>query len=286
MQLKGWIYNSPTGKQINLNLEDICHVPNNPITGQLYGNSSMEPLLQVLNLLLNSQLSIAVIIDKIATPFIHWLIDSKHEKRKTPLSDILNFIKNLGRQTVGNDIVTDSSITTEMIGAGNKLIDFSPIIEKLEQTFYVTSGIPGQILGMPADNLSAITRQLQTYYEDLYDFQESTMDYLITEIYEPALLRQGIEDYVNIYASYSKPMIEQESRIAVWTDIASRDGFITKQEARAALGYRGEPPAEPEIGDSETKSDVTPDFDKNRNRKNRLGQVLNNSGKRFQWNKI
>jgi len=286
MQLKGWIYNSPTGKQINLNLEDICHVPNNPITGQLYGNSSMEPLLQVLNLLLNSQLSIAVIIDKIATPFIHWLIDSKHEKRKTPLSDILNFIKNLGRQTVGNDIVTDSSITTEMIGAGNKLIDFSPIIEKLEQTFYVTSGIPGQILGMPADNLSAITRQLQTYYEDLYDFQESTMDYLITEIYEPALLRQGIEDYVNIYASYSKPMIEQESRIAVWTDIASRDGFITKQEARAALGYRGEPPAEPEIGDSETKSDVTPDFDKNRNRKSRLGQVLNSSGKRFQWNKI
>lgn len=271
MQLKGWIYNSPTGKQINLNLEDICHVPNNPITGQLYGNSSMEPLLQVLNLLLNSQLSIAVIIDKIATPFIHWLIDSKHEKRKTPLSDILNFIKNLGRQTVGNDIVTDSSITTEMIGAGNKLIDFSPIIEKLEQTFYVTSGIPGQILGMPADNLSAITRQLQTYYEDLYDFQESTMDYLITEIYEPALLRQGIEDYVNIYASYSKPMIEQESRIAVWTDIASRDGFITKQEARAALGYRGEPPAEPEIGDSETKSDVTPDFDKKQKQKKPAG---------------
>lgn len=271
MQLKGWIYNSPTGKQINLNLEDICHVPNNPITGQLYGNSSMEPLLQVLNLLLNSQLSIAVIIDKIATPFIHWLIDSKHEKRKTPLSDILNFIKNLGRQTVGNDIVTDSSITTEMIGAGNKLIDFSPIIEKLEQTFYVTSGIPGQILGMPADNLSAITRQLQTYYEDLYDFQESTMDYLITEIYEPALLRQGIEDYVNIYASYSKPMIEQESRIAVWTDIASRNGFITKQEARAALGYRGEPPAEPEIGDSETKSDVTPDFDKKQKQKKPAG---------------
>jgi hypothetical protein len=97
------------------------------------------------------------------------------------------------------------------------------------------------------------------------------MDYLITEIYEPALLRQGIEDYVNIYASYSKPMIEQESRIAVWTDIASRDGFITKQEARAALGYRGEPPAEPEIGDSETKSDVTPDFDKKQKQKKPAG---------------
>jgi hypothetical protein len=271
-QLKGWIYNSSAKGQVNLNLEDICHIPNNPLTGQLYGNSSMESVLQVLNLMLNSQLSIAVIIDKIATPFIHWLIDSKHEKRKTPLTEILTFIKNLGVQSVGNDIVTDSSITTEIIGAGNKLIDFSPILDKLEQTFYVTSGIPGQILGMPADNLSAITRQLQTYYEDLFDFQESTMDYLISDIYEPALLRQGIDDYMTIYASYSKPMIEQESRIAVWTDIATKDGAISLQEMRAALGYNGSPPPAPEVIDSkETTSDVKPELDKKQNQKKPAG---------------
>lgn len=269
-QLKGWIYNSSARGQINLKLEEICHVPRNPLTGQLYGNSKMEPIMQVLNLILNSQMNTAVIIDKIATPFVHWLIDSKHERKKTPLSEILTFIKNLGIQTVGNDIVTDSSITTEIVGAGNKMIDFSPILDKLEQTFFVTSAIPGQILGMPADNLSAITRQLQTYYEDLFDEQESTMDYLISDIYEPALLRQGIDDYMNIYASYSKPMIEQESRIAVWTDIALKNGSIFKQEGRAALGYRGEPPEEPEVQE-EGESDVKPDFDKKQNQKKPAG---------------
>lgn len=271
-QLKGWIYNSSAKGQMNLKLEEICHIPRDPLTGQLFGNSKLESIMQVLNLILNSQMNSAVILETIAIPIVHWLIDSKHDKRKTPLPEILTFIKNLDLQRVGNDIITDSSVTTEIVGAGNKLIDFSPILDKLEQTFFVTSGVPGQILGMPADNLSAITRQLQTYYEDLFDEQESTMDYLISEIYEPALIRQGIDDYMNIYASYTKPMIEQESRIAVWTDIATKDGAISLQEMRAALGYNGSPPPKPEVVDSEeTTSDVKPNLDKKQNQKKPAG---------------
>lgn len=246
-QLKGWIYNSSAKGQVPLKLEEICHIPRGALTGQLHGNSKMEPVLQVLNLILNSQLNTAVILDKIAVPMVHWLMDAKHDKRKTPLPEILTFIKNLGIQSVGNDIVTDSSITTEIVGAGDKIIDFTPIIDKLEQTFFVTSAVPGQILGMPADNMSAITRQLQTYYEDIFDEQESTSDFLIEGIYEPALIRAGITDYNLIYASYAKPMIEQESRIAGWVDLMGKDGVIFKKEGRQALGYSGDPPETPEF---------------------------------------
>jgi hypothetical protein len=264
-QLKGWLYASSAKGQVNLTLEEICHIPRNPLTGQLYGNSKMEPVLQVLNLILNSEMNMAVVLDKIAVPMVHWLMDAKHDKRKTPLPEILTFIKNLGLQQVGNDIVTDSSITTEIVGAGDKLIDFSPMIDKLQQTFFATSAVPGQILGMPADNMSAITRQLQTYYEDIFDEQESTSDFLINEVYEPELIKQGITDYNLIYASYAKPMIEQESRIATWVDLMGKDGIIFKKEGRQALGYSGDPPEQPEIVAAAPLGQNQPAFDKKQN---------------------
>lgn len=260
-KLVGWYYNSSGSGQVDISLEELCHIVRDPITGQLFGNSKLEAIMQVLNLILNSQLNTAVILDNIAIPMVHWLIDSKNDRKKTQLNEILTFIKNLKSQTVGNDIVTDASITSEIIGAGNKVIDFSPIIEKLEQTFYVTAAVPGQILGRSADNYSAITRQLQTYYEDIFDEQESVADYLIEGIYEPELLNQGIDNYVNIYATYSKPMIEQESRIATWLDTMLKDGIITKKDARTALGYSGAPPAEPEVSDGTNSTENQPDID-------------------------
>jgi hypothetical protein len=41
---------------------------------------------------------------------------------------------------------------------------------------------------MPADNLSAITRQLQSYYENVFDKQSNAADYFIEQVYWPEIL--------------------------------------------------------------------------------------------------
>jgi hypothetical protein len=247
MKLVGWTYSSQEGQQIPLSFDQLIHIPNEPITGQLFGNSMMEPVLQPLNLILNSQLNSAVILDRFALPLIHWQLDSKHERRKTPLPEIIKFIQNMGKMTSGSDFVSDSSVATDIIGAKDKMIDFSPMLDKIDNYFFSTAGIPGSILGMPADNLSAITRQLQTYYDNIFDMQENAADYLITDLFWPEMVSQNIQNLGQIYFSYAKPMIEQESRIATWVDTMTKDGIISKKQGLAALGFSGEPPAEPEV---------------------------------------
>jgi hypothetical protein len=244
--LNGWKYTSSGGQTQQLALEEIIHIPREPITGQLYGNSLFEPILQVLNLVLNSQINIAIILDRFALPLLHWTIDSKNDMSKTPMSEILKFLKNLGRMKSGNDVVTDSSIAANPIGLKDSTIDFTPILDKLDQYLFVTAGVPGDILGMPSDNLSAITRKLQTYYDGIFDTQENAADYLIDFLYLPEIMKT-VQDPLMMSFSYPKPLVEQESRIATWVDLMINKGVITRKEGRGAMGYSGEPPAQADI---------------------------------------
>lgn len=256
-KLVGWTYNSAQGKQIPLDFEQIVHIPNNPLTGQLFGNSAFEPVLQVLNLILNSQINSAVILEQLAIPIIHWGIDSKRERIKTPLSEILDFIRNMGKMQVGTDFVTDSSVEANIVSAADKMIDFTGMLDKLDDYFFTTTGIPKSILGFPSDNSTAINKQLSTYNENLLDKSETTSDYLISELYWPEM--KGLNDLKRIYFSYPRPVVEENSRIATWCDTMLKDGIIYKTEARGALGYTGLPPAEPEVVDKPVTEPFRPD---------------------------
>ena len=272
----GWKYSSQGGKTIPLKPEDVIHVPNEPLTGQLFGNSIFEPVLQTLNLILNSQLNSAVILDRFALPLIHWQIDSKHERRKTPMPEIVKFMQNMGKMTSGSDFVSDSSVSTEIIGAGDKMVDFSSMLDKLDNYFFATTGVPGQILGMPADNLSAITRQLQTYYDNIFDMQENAADYLITDLYWPELAAQTQNTVAKVFFSYTKPMVEQESRIMTWVERAGILGLISKDEGRSALGYSGAAPTTPEVVDPATvlqaqRANTAPQLDQKQQQKTPKG---------------
>lgn len=246
-QLAGWKYGSTKGEEVDLSLEEVVHIPNSPLTGQLFGNSIMEPVLQVLNLVLNSQLNSAIILDKFALPIVHWQLDSKHDTKKTPLSEILKFIANMGKMSTGSDFVSDSSVKSDVIGGKQSMIDFSPMLNKLDDYLFATTGVPAALLGFKGDNLSATTRQLQTYYDNIFDMQENAADHLISGLYWPEIANQKLNTISRVYFSYPKPMVEQESRIATWVKTMGEAGLIYKKEGRAALGYPGEPPEEPEI---------------------------------------
>lgn len=243
--LTGWQYQSASkGQQVDLGLEEVIHIPRDPLTGQLFGNSIFESVLQVLNLILNCQLNTAVVLDHYAIPLIHWLIDSKHDRRKTPLSEITAFINKLKKMTTGTDLVTDSSITHEVVGGEQTMIDFTTMLDKLDSYFFATCGVPGQILGMNADNLSAITRQLQTYYENIFDIQLSVADCLIEQLYWPEMINAGIDDLYSIDVVTNKPLVEQESRVMTWVKDALALNIIDLPQARKIMGIGGAPPTE------------------------------------------
>jgi phage portal protein BeeE len=261
--MTGWQYQG-SGDTQDLSLEEVIHIPNDPLTGDLFGISTFESVMQVLNLILNSQLNSAIILDNYALPIVHWQIDAKHERRKTPLSEILKFIDNLKKMSVGNDLVTDSSIKHDIIGAKNKMVDFSPMLDKLDAYFFATAGVPGQILGMPADNMSAITRQLQSYYENVFDKQSTAADYLIEQLYWPEILEAGIDDVYSIDYIHAKPLVEQESRIATWVEKMLQADIIDRVEGRSAIGYQGPPPAESN-NYRITQGSASPELDKSNN---------------------
>jgi hypothetical protein len=262
--LKGWQYQGSQGT-VELSPEEVIHIPNDPLTGDLFGISIFESVMQVLTLILNSQLNSAIILDHYALPLVHWQIDAKHERRKTPLSEILKFIENLKTTRVGNDLVTDSSVKHEIIGVHDKLVDFTPMLNKLDAYLFATAGVPGQILGMPADNLSAITRQLQSYYENVFDKQRNAADYFIEQVYWPEILAAGIDDVYSIDYIHAKPLVEQESRIATWVEKMLQADIIDRQEGRAAIGYQGPPPAESNNYRISQGAAAGPELDKNNN---------------------
>ncbi len=243
-QLEGWQYQAPNQSEtITLTTDEIVHIPNDPITGNLFGESLITSALQSLNLILNSQVDAALLLDRYAIPIIHWRIDSKDERRKTPVSEIKDFVENLMKADVGSDIVTDSSIEHDLIGADASLIDFRPLLDKLDHYFFATVGVPAQLLGFPADNLSAITKQLQSYYDTIHDLQSILADYLANRLYKPEIERT-ITDPVEIVPVFNKPTIENESRIITWVRDALALNLITPEEARQALGYAGRIPEE------------------------------------------
>lgn len=272
--LTGWQYQSGAkGESVDLSLEEVIHIPRDPLTGALFGDSLFESTLQVLNLILNSQLNSAILLDRFALPLIHWLIDSKQDRRKTPLTEIVAFIKKLAKLEVGADLVTDSSITHEVVGANSKVIDFSPMLDKLDAYFFATAGVPGQILGMDSGNNNSVSRQLQTYYENIFDMQSSVADYLIEELYWPEMITAGIDDLAKIDIVFNKPMIEQESRIISWVKDAMALNLITPLEGRRALNYAGTPPQESNglewiLGSQNTND---PEFDKKQNQQTPTG---------------
>jgi hypothetical protein len=97
---------------------------------------------------------------------------------------------------------------------------------------------------MPADNLSAITRQLQTYYDNVMEEQYAVMDELIYQLYWPEMVKAGIDDLARIDIVPNKPMIEQESRIWTWVKEAIAMNVITLDQGLNILGIPGKVPKE------------------------------------------
>jgi predicted RNA-binding protein Jag len=242
--LTKWKYRSQ-GTETELLPEELIAFPLDPQTGELFGNSIFGPIIQILELILNSQQNTAILIDRFAIPIIHWLVSSglENEGVKIEPEEIQKFLNSLVDQLdVGSDIATDALVDSKVIGTDADLIDFTPIIQNLQETFGITVGVPLMLIGARGDNLSISRMQFQSYLEHLRDIQETISDILTDKVYRPYLETQGYiqsEDYFELYLNFPVMSVEEGSKTATWLFPAVREGFIDRTEARNALGYKG-----------------------------------------------
>lgn len=241
--LTAWQYIAQ-GSPVNLKPEELLFFPNDPATGEVFGKSLFGPIIQILELLLNSQLNNAILIDRYAIPIIQWMLDSGIDGVRTEPKEILDFMTLMYDQlAVGNDVGTDAGVKTKVIGTDANLIDFIPIVQDQKETLGITCGVPLQLMGMKGDNLSVTTRQMQSYLEFVRDIQEMVADRLIELLYKPFFEKNGklqLQDYRYLQINFPMQAVEESSKAITWIAPAINLGLITRDEGRNTLGFKGE----------------------------------------------
>jgi hypothetical protein len=242
--LLGWVY-SGASDEVKLKPEEILYFPEDPETGEIYGKSIFEPVIQMLELLINSQMNIAVLLDRFALPIVLWMLDSQQEAVKTPPEEILEFMQFMVSQLeAGNDAGMDSSVDAKVLGTSDTLIDFVPTVEHLLYSFGAQVGVPMQLLGLRGDNLSVSRMQNYVYNDLVRDKQENVGDMLVEQLYKPYLEAKGIlqiEDYDDLYINFPIRAVEENSEAIKWIAPAQQNGYISRKQATNSLGFKGKP---------------------------------------------
>jgi len=240
--LVGWLY-SGSSDEVPLKPEEILYFPDDPETGEIYGKSIIDPAIQILELLINSQNNIAVLLDRFALPIVLWMLDSQVEGVKTPPEEILEFMSFLIAQLeAGNDAGLDSSVDPKVLGTSDTLIDFVPTVEHILYTFGAQVGVPMQLLGLRGDNLSVSRMQNYVYNDLVRDKQENVGDMLVEQLYKPYLENKGIfqiEDYDDLYINFPIRAVEENSEAIKWIVPAQQNGYISRKAAKNSLGFKG-----------------------------------------------
>ena len=240
-KIDSWTY-SGGDSDVNVPKEDILCFAYDRGLDNVYGRSLLGSLVETLHLLLNTELNIAEIVDKFAVPIVHWLVEAEEDQELSDqeLNDIVKSIQD--QYEYSNDIISDARITTDVVGAAQGQYNLPEILQELKESLGILT-VPFQLLGGKADNLSAIKVQVAQYLSDLQNYQLIVSDALIEQFYKPFLESQGKilgDDYLNIYLIFPVLSAEANSDAAAWIFPAVKYGLISRNEARAQLGYRGQ----------------------------------------------
>ena len=239
-EIKEWSYQTKDG-EIIIPDEDILRFAYDADIGEVFGMSFIGKLVQTLHLMLNTELNLAEIVDKYAVPILQWLVEVGDDEEVED-DELYGIVQSLQDQLeYSNDVVTTSRITTDVVGFAQSQYDMESTLAQLKESYGLLT-FPMAIIGGRADNLSAIKIQASQYVGDLRDLQMSFSDELVEQVIEPFLEQQGKVagiDYANIYVIFPVLTTESNADMANWLLPSVRHGLISRDEARAQLGYRG-----------------------------------------------
>lgn len=233
-----WKYNDGE-EDLELPPEDVAFFANDVQTGEIYGKSFLGPVIHTLHLFLNTELNLSEIVDKFVLPILVWTVKGEGEVSDKKIMELANSI--MQQYSQGSDIIVSEEIENSVIGANQHAFDLVPILHELKETLGILT-VPFQILGGKADNLSSSKVQFSSYLRTIKEYREIITEGLINYVYKPYMEANGYiigEDIGNIYINFPAISIETPGEAAAWIFPSLRQGLISREEARNALGYGG-----------------------------------------------
>lgn len=243
-QIKHWLY-TYGGKTWEIPADDIKVYAHDPNIGEMFGNSLINHMQDTLAQFLNNRVDLAEILNRYAIPIVQWAVD---------VTDITesnqdNFISKV-RQTLqnqfgaGDDLITDARVEARTLSFANDVSHLITILDSSRKDLGML-GVPESLMGGQISNLSGGKIQASVFMVKVEKFRAILNDYLAKNFFIPFLEKKGKifgKHYHNVYISFPLATTELPSDKVIWLKTSVEMGWITNNEARAQLGFRGAAP--------------------------------------------
>lgn len=243
-EIKFWRY-SYGNKTYEIPPEDVKVYANDPGIGELYGNSIVNHMQDTLAQFLNNRTDLAEILNRYAIPIVQWAIDVSEVADQNQDTFISQVRRSLQDQfAAGDDIISDARIEPRTLSFANDVGHLVTILDSSRKDLGML-GVPESLMGGQISNLSGGKTQAAVFMTKISKYRAILNDYLALTYYIPFLEKRGYvqgEDFHNVYIAFPLATTELPSDKVIWLKTSVEMGWITNNEARAELGFRGAAP--------------------------------------------
>lgn len=243
-EIKFWRY-SYGDKVFEIPPDDVKIYANDPDIGALYGNSIVNHMQDTLAQFLNNRTDLAEILNRYAIPIVQWAVDVNDVSEQNQDNFILQVKRTLQQQfAAGDDLITDARIEPRTLSFANDVGHLINILDASRKDLGML-GVPESLMGGQISNLSGGKVQAAVFMTKVAKYRAILNDFLAKNFYIPFLEKKGYiqgEDFHNVYIAFPLATTELPSDKVIWLKTSVEMGWITNNEARAELGFRGAAP--------------------------------------------
>lgn len=243
-EIEYWIY-SYNNQIVHIPPEDINIYAHDTNIGELYGRSIVAPLQDTLVEFLNNRRDLAEVLNRYAIPIVQWAVDVTDVESSNQDTFIRRIERTLKNQlAAGDDLVLDARIEPRTLSFASDVGHLIQILDASRKDLGML-GVPESLMGGQISNLSGGKTQAAVFMVKVNKYRAILNDYLAEKYYIPHLEKKGAirgEDYHNVYIAFPRATTELPSDKIIEIKTSVEMGFITPNEARLELGYRGAAP--------------------------------------------
>lgn len=243
-EIKSWYYNYGT-ETVEIPSNDIKIYANDPNIGEIFGHSIVNHMQDTLAQFLNNRVDLAEILNRYAIPIVQWAVDVSEVQEQNQQNFIARVKSSLQKQFVaGDDLITDARIEPRTLSFADDVGHLITILDASRKDLGML-GVPEALMGGQISNLSGGKTQSAVFMTKVDRYRAALNDYLAKIFFIPFLEKRGYtrgKDYHNVYISFPLATTELPSDKVIWLKTSVEMGWITNNEARAELGFRGAAP--------------------------------------------
>jgi len=172
-------------KKIEFKVDEIAHFKWNVLDDDIYGTSAIKPVVEAIRIKLEMEKDLKLISHRYAAPQVHYILGNKDEPASD--DDVDDFEKDLQEIHPEMDLVTDHTVSTEVIRPLERDIGVETFLEHIEQQVIAGLQVPEVILGRAKGSteatanvtLAAFDRRIKSIQEQERRMIESIYDMIV-----------------------------------------------------------------------------------------------------------